>query len=212
MASAEHRCCAADSDLSAAHCRRNLRRARSAAVAALYTRGHQLVVCEVGLHLFGSLLAADLVDELFLTRSPLLAGRGDGARLGLVEGNALLPAVHRDARLVSVRCARDHLFVRYELRPPDPTRPCTSNAAQHGATGLLARLPPRLLPIGPGMTSRPPARTAHRHHPALRRAPAVGLLVLLTWGLTGCGDPDGGGGGGGGGYVAQQAAAAPSSP
>jgi hypothetical protein len=57
------------------------------------------------------------------------------------------------------------------------------------------------------MTSRPPARTAHRHHPALRRAPAVGLLVLLTWGLTGCGDPDDDGGGGG--YVTQQASAAP---
>ncbi len=85
----------------------------------------------------------------------------------------------------------------------------TETTAQHGATGLLASLPPRLLPMGPGMTLRPSARTAHRHHPVLRRALAVGLLVLLTWGATGCGDPDDDGGGGGGGYVAQQASAAP---
>ena len=59
------------------------------------------------------------------------------------------------------------------------------------------------------MTSRRPARKAHRNRSALRRAPVVGLLVLLTVGLAGCGDPDGGGGGGGG-YVAQQAAPAAS--
>ncbi len=67
--------------------------------------------------MFGSLLAVDLVEELFLTRSPLLASRGDGARLGLVDGNALLPAVHRDARLLSVRRSRHHLFLRYQPRP-----------------------------------------------------------------------------------------------
>ncbi len=88
-----------------------------AALAALHARGHRLVVSEAGPHLFGSLLAADLVDELFLTQSPLLAGRGEGTRLGLVEGNTLLPAVHRDARLLSVRRSRDHLFLRYQLRP-----------------------------------------------------------------------------------------------
>ena len=88
-----------------------------AALGALHARGHQLIVSEAGPHLFGSLLAADLVDELFLTQSPLLAGRDHGGRLGLVDGHALLPAVHRDARLLSVRRARDHLFLRYQLRP-----------------------------------------------------------------------------------------------
>lgn len=57
------------------------------------------------------------------------------------------------------------------------------------------------------MTSRLPTSTAHHNNPAVRRAAVVGLLVLLTCGLTGCGDPDGGGGGGG--YVAQQATSAP---
>ena len=57
------------------------------------------------------------------------------------------------------------------------------------------------------MTTRRPARTDW-DRPALRRAPAIGLLVLLSGGLSGCGDPDGGGGGGGG-YVAQQTSPAP---
>lgn len=52
------------------------------------------------------------------------------------------------------------------------------------------------------MNPRPPGRNAHRKHFAVRRARVVGLLVLLTCGLPGCGDPDGDGGGG---YVAQQA-------
>ncbi len=86
------------------------------ALAALHDRGHRLVVSEAGPHLFGSLLAADLVDELFLTSSPRLAGRGSGTRLGLVEGTALLPAVRREARLLSVRrCSRPPVL-RYQLR------------------------------------------------------------------------------------------------
>ena len=42
--------------------------------------------------MFGSLVASRLVDELFLTVSPVLAGRGATARLGLVEGVELVPA------------------------------------------------------------------------------------------------------------------------
>jgi len=41
-------------------------------------RGLAHVLCEGGPHLFGALLAADLVDELCLTLSPLLAGPGAG--------------------------------------------------------------------------------------------------------------------------------------
>lgn len=52
----------------------------------------------------GSLLAADL----YLTEPPLLAGRSDEVCLGLVEGTVLLPDVHRDARLLSVRHSVAH--------------------------------------------------------------------------------------------------------
>jgi riboflavin biosynthesis pyrimidine reductase len=41
---------------------------------ALWERGHRLILSEAGPHTFGSLLAADVVDELFLTVSPLLVG------------------------------------------------------------------------------------------------------------------------------------------
>ncbi len=65
---------------------------------------------------------------------------------------------------------------------------------------------PRRPPIGSGMTTRLPARSAHRNRPSRRRVAAGGLLLLIG-GLAGCGDP----GGGGGGYVVQQAARASSS-
>jgi riboflavin biosynthesis pyrimidine reductase len=49
-----------------------------AGLAALAARGLTQVLCEGGPHLFGALTAADAVDELCLTVSPLLAGPGAG--------------------------------------------------------------------------------------------------------------------------------------
>ena len=62
-----------------------------AAVELLRDRGYARLLSEAGPHVFGSLVAADLVDELFLTVSPLLAGRPPTGSFGLVEGVALLP-------------------------------------------------------------------------------------------------------------------------
>ena len=84
-------------------------------VAALRERGYSVILSEAGPTLFGSLLAARLVDELFLTISPLLAGRASAPRLALVEGVELLPETRIDARLVSLRRGGGHLFLRYEL-------------------------------------------------------------------------------------------------
>jgi riboflavin biosynthesis pyrimidine reductase len=87
-----------------------------AAVAALIERGHRLILSEAGPRVFGSLLAAGQVDELFLTRSPLFAGRTpDSPPLGLVEDAAFLPATHRHARLTSLRRHGEHLLLRYSL-------------------------------------------------------------------------------------------------
>jgi riboflavin biosynthesis pyrimidine reductase len=57
-----------------------------------------------------------LMDELFLTVSPVLAGRAAGARLGLVEGVELVPQTRVAGRLRSVRTHGSHLFLRYALR------------------------------------------------------------------------------------------------
>lgn len=87
-----------------------------AAVAFLRARGNELILSEGGPRLFGSLLAADLVDELYLTLSPLLAGRPkDAGRLGLVEGTELLPLHRARSRLLGIRSHGDHLFLRYQL-------------------------------------------------------------------------------------------------
>jgi riboflavin biosynthesis pyrimidine reductase len=85
----------------------------SQALAVLRERGHSLVVSEAGPSLFGQLVTAGLVDELFLTVSPVLAGRALGPRLGLVQGMELLPDVRAAGRLRSVRTNGSHLFLRY---------------------------------------------------------------------------------------------------
>ncbi|MES1247633.1 MAG: dihydrofolate reductase family protein [Actinomycetota bacterium] len=89
----------------------------SAGLRVLRERGHARILSEAGPHVFGSLLADGCVDELFLTISPVVAGRFvDRKRFSLVEGVELLPQVHVDGRVVSVRRAENHLFLRYVLR------------------------------------------------------------------------------------------------
>ena len=86
----------------------------SAIVGALRERGHRRVLCEAGPHTFGGLLEDGVVDELFLTTSPLLVGTaGPGSRFSLVEGADLTPAAH--GRLLSMRRHGSHVFTRYAL-------------------------------------------------------------------------------------------------
>jgi riboflavin biosynthesis pyrimidine reductase len=82
-------------------------------LVALRERGHSLILSEGGPNLFASLIASGLVDELFLTVSPVLAGRSTTPRLALVEGLELLPDTPLEARLLSVRRSGGHLFLRY---------------------------------------------------------------------------------------------------
>lgn len=70
-------------------------------------RGLRQVLCEGGPHLFGSLLEADLVDELCLSLSPLLVG-GTAGRI--VRGATEL---QRRMRLVHAIPAGDLLLLRY---------------------------------------------------------------------------------------------------
>jgi len=85
------------------------------AITYLRRRGHRLVLCEGGPHVIGQLLRARRLDGLFLTLSPLLAGRDRERRPGLVEGLELLPEVALAGRLLSLRRADSHLFLRYTI-------------------------------------------------------------------------------------------------
>jgi 5-amino-6-(5-phosphoribosylamino)uracil reductase len=75
--------------------------------------GVRSLLCEGGASLLGSLLAAGLVDELFLAVSPLLAG-GDG--LATVAGPPLVPPV--TLKLLHVLEHQDMLFMRYRIGMP----------------------------------------------------------------------------------------------
>jgi len=69
--------------------------------------GLRQVLCEGGPHLFGSLLDADLVDELCLSLSPLLVSGGAGR---IAQG---LNQHARRMRLVHALPAHDLLLLRY---------------------------------------------------------------------------------------------------
>lgn len=84
-----------------------------AAVAALVGLGLTRVLCEGGPRLLGSFVAADAVDELCLTISPLLAG-GPAARVAL--GTA---AVSSRMRPVSL-CTDGSAFFSRHLRDRSP--------------------------------------------------------------------------------------------
>ena len=85
-------------------------------LAALGTHGGSSVLTEGGPRLLGMLVADSALDELFLTISPVLAGRAETSRSGLVAAQELLPARVEQAELMSVRRRASYLFLRFQLR------------------------------------------------------------------------------------------------
>lgn len=79
----------------------------AAGLALLHSRGLRHVLCEGGPHLFGSLAAAGLVDEVCLTVSPLLAGAGAGR---IIAGP---PAEAQQLTLRHLLVGERALFLRY---------------------------------------------------------------------------------------------------
>jgi riboflavin biosynthesis pyrimidine reductase len=77
------------------------------ALVRLRERGLDHLLCEGGPHLFGSLAAADLVDEVCLTVSPLVAGPGAGR---ITAGPASPP---KGMTLRHALEAEGSLFLRY---------------------------------------------------------------------------------------------------
>ena len=85
-------------------------------VSTLRDRGHRLILSEGGPRVIGAFLEAQLVDELFLTVSPLLLGRTAAEeRFALVEDADLIPSGPPGATLLGVRRDGGHLFLRYAL-------------------------------------------------------------------------------------------------
>lgn len=85
--------------------------ALAAALEDLRRRGVRLLLCEGGPTLNGALLAAGLVDELFLTRCPLLTG--DDAAPTIVGGDPLPEPAGLTLRWVCH--VDDELYLRYTL-------------------------------------------------------------------------------------------------
>jgi riboflavin biosynthesis pyrimidine reductase len=93
-------------------------RASARAILDAVNRVRQVstILTEGGPQLLGGFLAQDLVDELFLTLAPQIAGRDENnRRLSLVEGQVLAPERAVWGKLISVKRGGDHLFLRYAL-------------------------------------------------------------------------------------------------
>jgi riboflavin biosynthesis pyrimidine reductase len=77
--------------------------------------GVRRLLHEGGPTLFGQFMAAEAVDELFLTVSPQIAGRtSDVTRPALVQGVEFMPACAPWFQLLSVKQSADHLYLRYQ--------------------------------------------------------------------------------------------------
>ncbi len=92
--------------------------ARDLLAAVVAETGARLVLTEGGPRLLGAFLRDRLIDELFLTLAPQLAGRSEAERrLALVEGAAFDPEEATWGALVSVKRADDYLFLRFRFGP-----------------------------------------------------------------------------------------------
>ena len=77
--------------------------------------GIRSLLHEGGPSLFGEFLTAQVVDELFLTLSPQIAGRmSDALRPALVQGTEFMPECAPWFQLLSVKQSADYLYLRYQ--------------------------------------------------------------------------------------------------
>ena len=76
--------------------------------------GVKTLLHEGGPTLFGQFLAAEAVDELFLTLSPQIAGRkGDATRPAILQGVAFMPDSAPWFQMVSAKEKAAYLYLRY---------------------------------------------------------------------------------------------------
>ena len=103
---------------------------------ALHRDGHRRILTEGGPRLFGQLVVARKVDELFLTVSPGLLGRQAHESFGLIHGVSF-GRTPTWGRLLSARRHESHLFLRYRLtggraKNPSPSAGGAQNRSPSG--------------------------------------------------------------------------------
>jgi|SRR5690625_296188 len=85
----------------------------AALLQAFAERGHNVVLCEGGPTLLGEFVAADRLDELCLSISPIMGG--DNLPVGIIpEGTGIT-----SFKLKSTMSEADTLFLRYESQPSE---------------------------------------------------------------------------------------------
>jgi riboflavin biosynthesis pyrimidine reductase len=93
--------------------------ARAVLDAVARTRQSDLVLVEAGPRLMSDFFAEQLIDELFLTLAPQVAGRDDGIeRPGFVSGKLFAPESPVWGTLVGLKRGGDHLLLRYAFARP----------------------------------------------------------------------------------------------
>jgi riboflavin biosynthesis pyrimidine reductase len=96
--------------------------ARAIVQAVCAVRQCNLILVEGGPQLLGDFFAEGLLDELFLTLAPQIAGRDTPTeRPGLVTGQRFAPEHPLWGTLVSVKRAGSHLFLRYAFEAKETT-------------------------------------------------------------------------------------------
>lgn len=76
----------------------------------------EVILTEGGPQLFGTFLAEQCLNELFLTLAPQVAGRDENnERPGIVAGKLFAPEHPVWGKLISIKRGESHLFLRYEF-------------------------------------------------------------------------------------------------
>jgi riboflavin biosynthesis pyrimidine reductase len=92
------------------------------AIGWLFEHGYRRVLTEGGPKLMGEALKARIVDELFLTISPMIVGGGEEqSRPTLASGVELLPDAAQLGQLLSLHRKEAYLFLRYSLAEVAPS-------------------------------------------------------------------------------------------
>jgi riboflavin biosynthesis pyrimidine reductase len=92
------------------------------AIGWMFEHGYRRVLTEGGPKLMGEALKARIVDELFLTISPVIVGGGEEQpRPTLASGVEMLPDAAQMGQLLSLHRKDAYLFLRYSLNEVAPS-------------------------------------------------------------------------------------------